>query len=97
MDGFLEWPEAGSRSDSVAIGEYKEGLKWPIKKTAGVVEGEETRALLIERGNEWRDKAEELAAATKERLSSAAFESRRAASQVRGGSFNDFDLDLDEL
>ncbi len=59
--------------------------------------GEETRALLIERGNEWRDKAEELAAATKERLSSAAFESRRAASQVRGGSFNDFDLDRDEL
>ncbi len=59
--------------------------------------GEETRALLIERGNEWRDKAEELAAATKERLSSAALESRRAASQVRGGSFNDFDLDRDEL
>ena len=60
--------------------------------------GEETRALLAERGNEWRDKAEELAAATKERLSSAAFESRRAASQIRGdGGFDDFDLDGDEL
>ena len=60
--------------------------------------GEETRALLLERGNEWRDKAEELAAATKERLSSAALESRRAASQIRGsGSFDDFDLDRDEL
>ena len=59
--------------------------------------GEETRALLIERGNEWRDKADELAAATKERLSSAALEGRRAASQVRGGGFTDFDLDRDEL
>ena len=59
--------------------------------------GEETRALLAERGNEWRDKAEELAAATKERLSSAALEGRRAASQIRAGSFDDFDLDRDEL
>ena len=59
--------------------------------------GEETRALLAERGNEWRDKAEELAAATKERLSSAVLEGRRAASQIRGGSFDDFDLDRDEL
>ncbi len=60
--------------------------------------GEETRALLSERSKEWRDKAEELAAATRERLSSAASESQRAAAHIRGdGGFDDFDLDGEEL
>ncbi len=60
--------------------------------------GEETRALLSERGKEWRDKAEELAAATRERVSSATFEGRRAASRIRGENlFDDFDIDGEEM
>lgn len=46
--------------------------------------GEETRAMIVERGEEWRDKAEELAAAASERIASATAESRRVASKMRG-------------
>ena len=53
--------------------------------------GEETRAMLIERGSEWKDKAEELAADARERVVSATVEGRRVASRMRG------DLDFDEL
>ncbi len=55
--------------------------------------GEETRAIIMERGSEWRDKAEELAAAARERIASATEEGRRAAARVRGDA--DFD-DLDD-
>ncbi|MBM3956704.1 MAG: YtxH domain-containing protein [Gemmatimonadetes bacterium] len=59
--------------------------------------GEETRALLMERGSEWRDKAEELAAAARERIASATEEGRRAAARVRGEErFDEFEED-DEL
>ena len=53
--------------------------------------GEETRAIIMERGSEWRDKAEELAAAARERMASATEEGRRAAARVRG------ETDFDEL
>lgn len=53
--------------------------------------GEETRALIVERGGEWRDKAEELAAAANERIASATEESRRVAAKMRG------ELNYDEM
>ena len=54
--------------------------------------GEETRAIILERGGEWRDKAEELAAAARERIASATEEGRRAAAQARGeGEFDEFE------
>ena len=55
--------------------------------------GEETRAIIMERGSEWRDKAGELAAAARERIASATEEGRRAAARMRGET--DFD-DLGE-
>ncbi|NQU97047.1 MAG: YtxH domain-containing protein [Chloroflexi bacterium] len=54
--------------------------------------GEETRAIILERGGEWRDKAEELATAARERIASATEEGRRAAAQARGeGEFDEFE------
>ncbi len=60
--------------------------------------GEETRAMIMDRGQEWRDKADELTASTKERLASATTEGRRAADLIRGDSqFDELDLDDDDL
>ena len=56
--------------------------------------GEETRAIIMERGGEWRDKAEELAAAARERVASATEQGRRAAARARGEA--DFDEFEDE-
>ena len=54
--------------------------------------GEETRAIIMERGGEWRDKAEELAAAARERIASATEQGRRAAARARGeGDFDEFE------
>ena len=54
--------------------------------------GEETRAMIMEHGGEWRDKAEELAAAARERIASATEEGRHAAARVRGETdFDDFE------
>ena len=60
--------------------------------------GEEARALLLERGQEWRDKADELSAAARERLATATTEGRRAADHARGDSpFDALDLDDEDL
>jgi gas vesicle protein len=46
--------------------------------------GDEIRSMIVERGTEWRDRAEELAAMARERANSVATESRRAAQRIRG-------------
>ena len=60
--------------------------------------GEETRAFILDQSREWRDKADELTSATRERLANAAAEGRRAASQMRDlDGFDDLDLDDKDL
>ena len=60
--------------------------------------GEETRAFILDQSREWRDKADELSSATRERMATAATEGRRAASQMRDDDgFDDLDLDDDDL
>ena len=60
--------------------------------------GEETRALIMDRSQEWRDKADELTASARERMQSATTEGRRAAREARGvDDFQDLDLDDEEL
>ncbi len=60
--------------------------------------GEETRAFILDQSREWRDKADELTSATRERLATAASEGRRAASQMRDDDgFDDLDLDDEDL
>jgi gas vesicle protein len=60
--------------------------------------GEETRAFILDQSREWRDKADELTSATRERLANAASEGRRAASHMRDlDGFDDLDLDDKDL
>ncbi len=60
--------------------------------------GQETRAFILDQSREWRDKADELTSATRERLATAANEGRRAASQMRDDDgFDDLDLDDEDL
>ena len=60
--------------------------------------GEETRAFILDQSREWRDEADELTSATRERLANAASEGRRAASQTRNDKgFDDLDLDDEDL
>ena len=61
--------------------------------------GSEMRSVLSERGQELRDKADELTASARERLSSATAEGRRAARRMRGESspFDEMNLDNEEL
>jgi gas vesicle protein len=48
--------------------------------------GEETRAMIGEKTGEWRDRAEELAESTRDRVHSAMDEGRAAATRARGES-----------
>ena len=60
--------------------------------------GEETRAFILDQSREWRDKADELTSATRERMATAATEGRRAASLMRDDDeFDDLDLDDENL
>lgn len=60
--------------------------------------GEETRAFILDQSREWRDKADELTHATRERMATAATEGRRAASHMReDDGFSDLDLDDESL
>jgi gas vesicle protein len=60
--------------------------------------GEETRAFIMDQSREWRDKADELTSATRERMATAANEGRRAASLMRNDDgFSDLDLDDENL
>jgi gas vesicle protein len=58
--------------------------------------GDETRTLFSERGQELRDKADDLIAAARERMSSVASEGRRGPRSTRDNyPFDDLDLDID--
>ena len=60
--------------------------------------GEETRAFILDQSREWRDKADELTSAARERMATAANEGRYAASQLRdAGGIKDLDLDDQDL
>ena len=61
--------------------------------------GGEMRSVLAERGQELRDKADELAASARERLASATTEGRRAARRMRGNSspLDEMNLDNEDL
>lgn len=62
--------------------------------------GEETRAMLAEKSGEWRERAGELSAVTRERLEQAMTEGQAAAQRARGHAgpeFDDeFDIDFDD-
>ena len=62
--------------------------------------GEETRAMLSEKSSEWRERAGDLGAATRERLRQAVSEGQAAARRARGHAgpeFDDeFDIDFDD-
>ncbi|MBT3942928.1 MAG: YtxH domain-containing protein [Chloroflexi bacterium] len=62
--------------------------------------GEETRAILAEKGSEWRERAGEISAVTRERLGQAVTEGQTAARRARGHEgpeFDDeFDIDFDD-
>ena len=45
--------------------------------------GEETRSILSDKSNDWREKAEELSEATKERIITATNESKKVAEAMR--------------
>jgi len=75
-----------------AIGGFVAGMVFAPKS------GEETRAFIVDQSREWRDKADELTSAARERMANAASEGRHAASQLRDvGGFKDLDLDDQEL
>ena len=75
-----------------AVGGFVAGMVFAPKS------GEETRACILDQSREWRDKADELTSAARERMASAANEGRYAASQQRDtGGFRDLDLDDPEL
>lgn len=58
--------------------------------------GDETRNLFSERGQELRDKADDLIAAARERMSPAASSRGRRETRTSGGEYPYDDLDLDE-
>ena len=75
-----------------AIGGFVAGMVFAPKS------GEETRAFILDQSREWRDKADELTSAARERMATAANEGRYAASQLRdAGGFKDLDLDDQNL
>ena len=75
-----------------AVGGFVAGIVFAPKS------GEETRAFILDQSREWRDKADELTSAARERMATAANEGRYAASQLRdAGGFKDLDLDDQDL
>ena len=75
-----------------AVGGFVAGMVFAPKS------GEETRAFILDQSREWRDKADELTSAARERMATASNEGRYAASQLRdAGGFKDLDLDDQDL
>ena len=75
-----------------AVGGFVAGMVFAPKS------GEETRAFILDQSRDWRDNADELTSATRERMATAANEGRYAASQLRdAGGFKDLDLDDQNL
>ena len=63
---------------------------------SGAKSGDETRTLFSERGQEWRDKADDIIAAARERMF-AASDRGGGRSSRRGYPFDDLDLDDEDL
>ena len=59
--------------------------------------GKDTRAILMDTGREWKDKAEELTSSTKERLSNAAKVGKKTVVNLRDEDFDKLDLDDENL
>ena len=59
--------------------------------------GKDTRAILMDTGREWKDKAEELTSSTKERLSNAAKIGKKTVVNLRDEDFDHLDLDDENL
>ena len=59
--------------------------------------GKDTRAILMDTGREWKDKAEELTSSTKERLSNAAKIGKKTVVNLRDEDFDNLDLDDEHL
>jgi len=59
--------------------------------------GKDTRAILMDTGREWKDKAEELTSSTKERLSNAAKIGKKTVVNLRDEDFDNLDLDDENL
>ena len=59
--------------------------------------GKDTRAILMDTGREWKDKAEELTSSTKERLSNAAKVGKKTVVKLRDEDFDNLDLDDENL
>ena len=59
--------------------------------------GKDTRAILMDTGREWKDKAEELTSSTKERLSNAAKVGKKTVVNLRYEEFDNLDLDDENL
>ena len=59
--------------------------------------GKDTRAILMDTGREWKDKAEELTRSTKERLSNAAKVGKKTVVNLRDEDFDNLDLDDENL
>lgn len=59
--------------------------------------GKDTRAILMDTGREWKDKAEELSSSTKERLSNAAKIGQKTVVNLRDEDFDNLDLDDENL
>ena len=59
--------------------------------------GKDTRAILMDTGREWKDKAEELTSSTKERLSNAAKVGKKTVVNLRDEDFDNLDLDDENL
>jgi len=59
--------------------------------------GNETRAIIMDTGREWKEKAEELTSTTKERLSKATTKGKETITDLHNDGFNDLDLDDEDL
>ncbi len=59
--------------------------------------GNETRAIIMDTGREWKEKAEELTSTTRERLSKATEKGKETITDLHNDGFNDLDLDDEDL
>ena len=59
--------------------------------------GKETRAIFLDTGREWKDRAEELTSSTKERLSNAAKIGKKTVVNLIDEDFYNLDLDDENL
>lgn len=59
--------------------------------------GNETRAIIMDTGREWKEKAEEITSTTREKLSKATAKGKKTITDLHDDGFNDLDLDDEDL